>query len=68
METIILSGKSSDKAKLLIQVAKEFGFESKELSAEMLEEIEDAGLVRAMKEGRTGKYVSKEEILKALRK
>ena len=68
METVILSGKSSNKAKLLVQVAKELGFESKKLSAEVIEELEDAGLVRAMKEGRTGKYVSKAEVLKALRK
>ena len=39
METIILQGNSSPKAKLILQLAKELNFKTKKLSATEVEEI-----------------------------
>ena len=65
MESILLSGKSKKDLRLVEEVAKKMGIISTRISEE---DLEDAGLILAMKRGRTGKYVSTEQVLKALRK
>lgn len=65
METAILTGKSREELKLLINLAKKLGIGAKFLSRE---EIEDFGLALAMKQGKTGKTVDTENILRKLKK
>ena len=65
MESLVINIKSKKDAKFFAELAEKMGFKSHILS---LEEKEDIGLARAIKEGATGNYVSKEIILKALRK
>jgi hypothetical protein len=65
METIILSGKSKKDVELVTELAKKLGLNAARISEE---DLEDAGLVLAMKRGRTGRYVSREQVMKALKK
>jgi len=65
MEVAILESKSKTDIKLLAEIAKKFGIMIRFLNEEEKEEI---GLLNAMKQGRTGKYVDNESFLKKLRK
>jgi len=65
METVVLQGNSKADLKILTDLAKKIGITVKYLSEE---EKEDIGLLQAVKEGRTGKYVSTEDYLQKLRK
>lgn len=65
METVVLQGKSKAELKLLTDLAKKIGITVKYLSEEEREEL---GLIQAVKEGRTGKYVNTENYLHKLRK
>jgi hypothetical protein len=60
---IMASNKSARKLKMLIQVAEELGFKITPLTKD---DIEDIGLIIAMRNGRTGKYVSTKKVLKHL--
>ncbi len=64
METVVLQGKSKAELKLLTDLAKKIGITVKYLSEEEKEEL---GLMQAVKEGRTGKYVNSESYLQKLR-
>ncbi|MDO8928928.1 MAG: hypothetical protein Q7J86_10010 [Bacteroidota bacterium] len=65
METVVLQGNSKADLKILTDLAKKIGITVKYLSEE---EKEDIGLLQAVKEGRTGKYISAEDYLQKLRK
>lgn len=65
METVVLQGNSKADLKMLTDIAKKIGITVKYLSEE---EKEDIGLLQAVKEGRTGKYVNTEDYLQKLRK
>ena len=65
METAILKSKSKENLILLINLAKKLDINVKLQSAD---EIEDIGLVIAMKKGRTGKFVNTESYLKKISK
>jgi hypothetical protein len=64
MKSAILTTGSGKSFQLLLDLAKELGIKTKVLSEE---QMEDAGLCKAMKEGRTGKYVNTEKFLKTLK-
>ena len=63
MESLIIDIKSKDDLKFFAELAKKMGFKSRVLS---LEEKEDIGMLKAIKEGATGDYVTKESVLKAI--
>jgi len=65
METAVLQGNSKADLKILTDLAKKLGITVKYLTEE---EKEDIGLSQAIKEGRTGKYVSTDSYLQKLRK
>jgi len=65
MESLVIDVKSKKDLKFFAELAAKMGYKSHVLS---LEEKEDIGFGRAIEEGRKGDYVSKETVLKALRK
>ena len=65
METVILQGNSKADLKNLTDLAKKIGITVKYLSEE---EKEDIGMIQAVKEGRTGKYVDTDTYLLKLKK
>lgn len=65
MQTALLTGDSKTNINLLIELARKLGIKATLLSEE---DIEDIGLAKAMKEGRTGKFVNTETFLKRLKK
>lgn len=65
METVVLQGNSKADLKMLTDIAKKIGITVKYLSEE---EKEDIGLLQAVKEGRTGKYINTDDYLQKLRK
>lgn len=65
METVVLQGNSKEDLKILTDLAKKIGIKVKYLSEE---EKEDLGMIQAVKEGRTGKYVNTESYIEKLRK
>lgn len=65
MQTAILHGNSKTDFKLLIQLADKLNIKAKILSEQ---EIEDIGLLYAIKEGETGSYIDVEKYLKKLTK
>jgi hypothetical protein len=64
MKSAILTSGSGKSLQLLLDLAKKLGIKTKMLSEE---EIEDAGLAKVIKEGRTGKFVDTEKFLKKLK-
>ncbi len=65
METLILNGNSKKNLKLLIDLAKELGFTAKHLTQE---EIEEIGLMEAIKQGRTNKFVDVDAFKEKMKK
>ncbi|HOT15705.1 MAG TPA: hypothetical protein PK252_13180 [Bacteroidales bacterium] len=65
METAILNGDSKSDMKLLLELAKKLGIKARIMSES---EIEDMGLVDAIKQGMTNEYVDNNEFLKKIRK
>jgi hypothetical protein len=65
MQTALLTGSSKAEFSLLIELAKKLGIKTTLLSED---ELEDMGLAKAMKEGRTGEFVNTESFLKRLKK
>jgi len=63
MEGILLHTDSKKDLNLILQLAKKLGISIRKFS---LEEMEDLGLLTAMKEGETGEYIDTEEFLKEL--
>lgn len=64
MKSAIFSTESNKTLELLLELAKKLGVTAKMVTEE---ELEDAGLVKAMKEGRTGKFVDTGKFLKGLK-
>jgi hypothetical protein len=59
MDAILIHG-SKDKLQLLLKLAKELGLEQQTLS-------EDEALLLLAKQSKTGKFVSEDEVRKALK-
>ena len=64
MESAVLISESKSNLDVLLSLAKKLGIGVKRLT---MEEIEDLGLVNAMKKGRTGKYIDTDKYLAKLR-
>jgi hypothetical protein len=65
MKTAILSSDSENELKLLIELAEKLGIKVLELSEE---ELEDYGLGKAIREGRTDELIDTQKFLAYLRK
>jgi hypothetical protein len=65
MQTAILQGKSTTDFNLLLKLAGKLNIKAKILSEE---EIEDIGLINAIKVGETGNYIDVNKYLKKLNK
>ena len=65
MEIVVLHSDSKSDLKLLTDIAKKIGVTVKYLTDD---EIEDIGLLNAIKKGRTGKYVDTERFLEKISK
>jgi hypothetical protein len=65
MEIIIRNIKSKTDLKFFQQLAKRLGLKTTELTDD---EKEDIALAKAIKEAKKGDFVSREEVIKALRK
>ncbi len=65
MQTAIINSNSKSDLKLLLELAKKIGVQTKILTQT---EIEEMGLANAIKQGRTGEYVDTSSYLKKLRK
>ena len=61
MRTAILTSKSTPNLNLILELAKKLDIDSQLLTGEELEEI---GLVRAIKKGKTRQYVDVDKFLK----
>ncbi|MBN4051233.1 hypothetical protein JYU16_00300 [bacterium AH-315-M05] len=64
MESAVLTSESKSNLAILLNLAKKLGIGVKRLT---MEDIEDFGLVNAMKKGRTGKYIDTDKYLAKLR-
>jgi hypothetical protein len=64
MQTLLLQGNSKKEIELFFELAKKIGLKASLLSDD---DMEDAGLLNAMKKGRTGKYVNTSNYLKKLK-
>jgi len=65
METAILKSRSKADMETLIKIARKFGIAIRLLSEE---EQEEMGLLAAMRQGKTGRYVDTKSFIKKLRK
>ena len=65
MQTILIHGESKEKMKTLTDLAKELGIKVRLLTNR---DLEDIGLMNAIKKGRTKEYVDKDAFVKELRK
>jgi hypothetical protein len=65
MQAILLDTDSKSDLKLLMEIAKKIGIKAKTLSEVDMEEL---GLVHAIKSGKTDEYVDTNSFLKKLRK
>ncbi len=63
METAILNSKSKTDLKLLLDIAKKIGVSTKLLNKS---DIEDIGLVNAIKQGRTGQFIDSKSFIKKI--
>ncbi len=64
METLILTGDKKSEMNLIIEIARKFGIKTRKLSRE---DIEDIGLLKAIKDGETGEYVNTDQFLDSIR-
>jgi hypothetical protein len=65
METVIFKSKSKKAMKLLVELGKEIGVTAKKISAE---DFEDFFLGKSIQKGLKSSTVSKEKVIKALKK
>lgn len=65
METAILKSRSKADMETLMKIARKFGITIRILSEE---DQEDMGLLAAMRQGKTGRYVDTKSFIKKLRK
>jgi len=64
METLLINIKSEEDKKIFLSLAKRLKLKAKFLSPH---DKEDYGLLKAMIGGQTGEYVSREEVMDALK-
>jgi hypothetical protein len=64
MKSAILTSESGKNLQILIELAERLGIKTKVLTEEQLEDI---GLIKAIKKGRTGKFVDTNEFLDSLK-
>ncbi len=64
MEGLLLTGESKKDVKMLEELARKIGLKTRSINKEEMEEL---GLIAAMKKGRTGVYVNTESYLKKLK-
>ena len=64
METLILTGEKKSEMHLIIEIARKFGIKTRKLS---IEDIEDIGLLKAIKDGETGEYINTDQFLDSIR-
>jgi hypothetical protein len=64
MESAIISGKSKKDIQLLVTIAEKMGIKAKFLTRD---DLEDLGMAKAMKEGKTGEFIDTDEFLKSLK-
>ena len=65
METAVIQSNSKANMKLLIELAKKIGVTVKSLSEE---DKEDLGQIKAIMQGRTGKFIDTESFLEKIKK
>ena len=65
MKTAILSSESNANLNLLNELADKLGMKTKVLSDE---DVEDLGMVNAIKTGKTGEYVDTQDFINTLRR
>lgn len=63
MQTVVLKSNSKSELKLLTDLAKRLGVQFKYLSES---EMEDMGMLNAIKKGRTKEYVDTDDFVSAL--
>jgi hypothetical protein len=64
MESIILTGEKKSEMNLIVEIARKFGIKTRKLS---IEDIEDIGLLKAIKNGETGEYVDTVQFVDSIR-
>jgi len=64
MKSAILTSDSNKNLKILIELAERLGIKTKMLTDEQLE---DLGLIKAIKHGRTGSYVDTDKFISGLK-
>ena len=64
MKSAILTSGSNKNLQILIELAKKLGMKTKVLTEEQLEDI---GLIKAIKHGRTGTFVDTEKFISGLK-
>jgi hypothetical protein len=64
MQTVILKSHSKSELKLLTDLAQKIGIHVKYLSES---EVEDLGMINAIKKGRTQEFVDTDDFIKKLR-
>ncbi len=65
MQTVVLNSNSKTNIKLLMDLAKKIGVQSRLLSES---EIEEIGLINSIKHGRTNEYIDTLKYIQKLRK
>ncbi len=65
METLVLTGNSNSNITLIKNIARKLGISAKKINKE---ELEDSGLLFAMKKGKTGEFVETDKFIQDLRK
>ena len=65
METLILTGDKKSEMNLIGEIARKFGITTRKLS---IEDMDDIGLLRAIKDGETGECVNTNEFLDSIRR
>jgi hypothetical protein len=65
MASLLISGTKKSDLKLLTDLANRIGVKVQTLSED---ELLDIGLLKAMEESKTGEYVSRDQIMKALKR
>ena len=65
METLLLSGEKKEEINLIIKLAKRLGIKTRKLT---LDDVEEMGLLFAIKEGETGEFTDTDEFQNSIDK
>ncbi|MBW6500651.1 MAG: hypothetical protein K0B05_04580 [Bacteroidales bacterium] len=65
MEALLLNSESKSDMKLLLELAKKIGVKARIITES---ELEDIGLMNAIRQGRTEEFIDNQSFLKKLRK